>query len=455
MDSNYFGSDHYSRAEKIANLGSWKIELKRNIVVGTDSAIEIYGLSKKNFTLAEIQRIPLPEYRTMLDEKLKDLIMGVSIYDVEFQLRRQRDGEIRWVRSVAEYDETEGSVTGIIQDITESKLMKKALEDSEKRYRNLFDNSVSGILYMDLDGNVIEANRKMLQILGSPSLEETKKINVFTFKSLVDIGFSADFSKAVNTAEPVHNLIDYESKWGNRLYLEYHLIPIVDSGQVVGVMGKVDDITEKKQAEEKIEALLKEKDIILREVHHRIKNNMAAVESLLMIQDSNINNDEISGVLMDAAGRLSSMRILYEKLYQSEDFMATSSKAYFTKLIDEIAGVYPQSDTVTIEKNLQDFIIPTDIVFSLGIILNELLTNAMKYAFTDAMNENLIKICVQKDLNQVSITFRDNGIGFGDPEHIRDGSFGIQLIKMLTKQIGGSAEFYNEDGAVCLISFII
>ena len=267
------------------------------------------------------------------------------------------------------------------------------------------------------------------------------------------MGFSDDVHKAFKSGELVTNSYKYTSKWGATLYLEYYLTPIRQNNLVTGVMAKIEDITKRKEAEAEVESLLKEKDLILREVHHRIKNNMSSIEGLLMLQVEHSGDDNVKSELKEAVSRLRSMRVLYEKLYQSEDFISTSFKAYMEKLVDDIAGVFPERSNIIIKKELDDFPVPSEIMFSLGIIINELLTNALKYAFNENTGENIINISARKKASIVTLTVSDNGAGYTDPGKERSEGFGLKLITMLSKQISGSCEFHNDKGAVFSLSF--
>ncbi|MBA4419422.1 MAG: hypothetical protein C0392_16190, partial [Syntrophus sp. (in: bacteria)] len=142
------------------------------------------------------------------------------------------------------------------------------------------------------------------------------------------------------------------------------------------------DITEHKLAEEEIQNLLSEKELLLREVHHRIKNNMNVIMSLLSLQ-SGILEDNPSAVaaLQDSRSRVQSMMVLYDKLYQSADFREISTKEYLTSLIDEIIMNFPNRRLVTIETHINDFILDAKTLSPVGMIVNELLTNIMKHAF--------------------------------------------------------------------------
>ena len=448
-------NEHFNRVRKLARMGTWKYDLFTKKFTGFYNAYEIYGLEGQEHDLSKIRDIALPEYREALEREMVNLVNGIAPYDIEFQIRRKTDGKVRYVHSIAEFDKERNIVTGILQDITERKDVEKALADSESRYRSLFDNSVSGLIYVDLNGRVLEINRTMLALLGSPSVEETKKINMLEFPLLVKVGFSGDLRRAIDTGENIGNSTEYQSKWGTTHYLEYYLTPIKDGERLIGVMGKIEDITQRKTDEAKIESLLKEKDIILREVHHRIKNNMSSIEGLLRLQVENSGNEKVCRALKDAIGRISSMRILYEKLYQAEDFKGTSSSAYFNKLVDEIVSVFPDGREVTVEKELEDFLIPPDITFVLGIMVNELITNSMKYAFSDFNGDKLIKIEAVKNNHTVKITVRDNGNGISGEKDYTESGFGFKLIKLLSDQIGGTASLVNDSGAVFSIEFSI
>ena len=451
----HLSNEHYADVQRLVNLGSWKLDINSGVVEATEQAKRIFGVEKEHLSLEFVQSRALPEYRLMLDSALEKLINEKAPYNVEYAIRRYSDDEIRHLVSIAEYDQESSIVTGSIQDITDRKNIEKALSESEQRYRSLFDNSVSGIVYCDSAGRILEANRTMLQMLGSPSLEETKKINMLEYPMLVKVGFSADFRKAVDTGTNIVGSAYYTSKWGTNHYFEYTLTLLKDDQLTLGVMGKIEDMTERKQAEERIESLLREKDLILREVHHRIKNNMTSIESLLKLQINATDDSCTRESLQEAVGRLSSMSVLYEKLYQSKDFMQTSSVAYLSKLIEDIAAVFPGNSDIKISTDIDEFMLPSDITFSLGIIINELITNSLKYAFANCSEEKSITVSAKEADGEVWIVVRDNGCGFDIPGQSSGGGFGLQLVRMLTEQIGGAATFSNDCGTVFSITFRI
>jgi PAS domain S-box-containing protein len=446
--------EHFNIIQKLTNLGSWRVDLDSATLFASAEACRIYGIEHHNYPLTYIQSLVMPDYRPELNAALNRLITTGSGYDVEYQIKRVSDGEIRDIHTIAEYNPEKRIVTGAIHDITMRKYAERALQESESRYRRLFDNSVSGIIYADVEGNVLDVNPKMLQILGSPSLAATKKVNVLTFPLLVEAGFSEDFRKVIATSDVVNGFTRYHSKWGKDHYLEYVLNPVKKEGTILRIIGKIEDITERKLADEKVQSLLEEKDLLLREVHHRLKNNMASIENLLKIQLGSSDDERVTAPLLDAASRLGSMRVMYDRLFLSTDLIHISIDDYFSTLADEIFEVFPESHDVEIIKKIQSFMIPSDIIFPLGLMINELLTNAFKYAFTCSVQEKRIRISAAINEGRVIISVSDNGAGYpekGDSEE--DPGFGLQLVRMLSKQIGGNVDFKNDGGAVCMLEF--
>ncbi len=211
----------------------------------------------------------------------------------------------------------------------------------------------------------------------------------------------------------------------------------------------------RKSSEEKCINLLKEKELLLQEVHHRIKNNMSTIKGLLTLQLSAVENPEAASSLRDAESRVQSMIMLYDRLYRTDHYSESSVKDYIQSLAEGIVSSFPNSGIVKIETKIDDFILNVNILSPLGIILNELLTNIMKYAFKDR-NDGIITVTAGLNKNHVYISVQDNGIGI--PESIdfnRTKSFGLDLVNMLTEQIGGTIRIEREKGTRFIIEFDI
>lgn len=226
-----------------------------------------------------------------------------------------------------------------------------------------------------------------------------------------------------------------------------------EKNEIISGIMVFQDITERKLADEKILSLLNEKKLILKEVHHRIKNNMNTIFSLLTLQADAQDNRTNKNILSDAAARVQSMMILYDKLYRSENENELSLREYFPSLINEIAGIFFQKSPVKIHTELDDIILPAKTISTLGIILNELITNSMKYAFNETVN-GLIKVTATKKGNLIVITVEDNGSGISECvlSETTPG-FGMQLVAMLVEQLNGSIAVERENGTRFILEF--
>jgi two-component sensor histidine kinase len=206
------------------------------------------------------------------------------------------------------------------------------------------------------------------------------------------------------------------------------------------------DIGARIKAEKKVADLLEEKDLLIREVHHRIKNNMSVMTSLISLHRSKLKDKAALSALKDLEGSLRSMGVLYEKLYRAEDMRAMPVKDYLPYLIEEIAGIFPNRESVTLETRFEDFVLDVKFLSSLSIILNELLTNSMKHAFVGMDGGTILVAAALKDTG-FFITFADDGIGL--PESIdteNPSGFGLELVGHMMRQLGGTLRIERDGG---------
>jgi two-component sensor histidine kinase len=215
----------------------------------------------------------------------------------------------------------------------------------------------------------------------------------------------------------------------------------------------ISDITERTRAEETIKALLAEKELILREVHHRIKNNMNTMRSLLSLQARRTGDAATSAALDDAAKRLVSMEVLYDKLYRSTGFSDLSVAQYLQALVDAVLSNFPGYEAIAVEKQFEDFILDAKRLQPLGIIVNELLTNAMRYAFKGKSDGRLL-VSAALASGLAAIVVQDNGNGIPDSVELgRSTGFGLMLVHELTQQLGGSIRIERGGGTRIVLEF--
>jgi two-component sensor histidine kinase len=195
--------------------------------------------------------------------------------------------------------------------------------------------------------------------------------------------------------------------------------------------------------------------VLLKKVHHRIKNNLSVVHSLLSLQAENAHDAFAVDAIADAANRVQGMIHLYDELYLSENFMSMSVAAYLPPLIDELVAIFPGREDVRIEKRIEDFILPVKAIAPLGLIVNELITNAMKYAFTGRAGGTL-RITAESHGGKALIAVEDDGNGIPESIDADHGSgFGLTLIQLQAKQMGGSVSIGRGNGTKISVEFDI
>jgi len=194
---------------------------------------------------------------------------------------------------------------------------------------------------------------------------------------------------------------------------------------------------ERRRAEKRIAMLLQDKELLLKEVHHRIKNNMNTMKSLLSLQAKTIEDAKAAEVLKDAGSRIQSMGLLYDKIYRSENIRALSAREYIPQLVEEIVAVFPNCEKVQIETEIEDVTLPVDILSPLGIITTELVTNAMKYGFEEVEKGHL-QLRFRRMDGKVKYEIRNNGQALPEDFSIEDSrGFGLRLVNMLVQQLDG------------------
>jgi two-component sensor histidine kinase len=196
-----------------------------------------------------------------------------------------------------------------------------------------------------------------------------------------------------------------------------------------------------------------EKALILREVHHRIKNNLSTIQGLLYLQAESMPDSAASAALADAQHRVQSMMLLYDRIYRTESYGAVSARHYVTDLVDRVLENFPAPPVVTVEKDLADLALSADQLQPLGMILNELLTNVMKYAFR-GRDKGRIWVAVTAVGPRVELVLEDDGPGLPATVDFQNSTgFGLQLVGMLARQLGGSIRVDRERGARVVLEF--
>lgn len=217
----------------------------------------------------------------------------------------------------------------------------------------------------------------------------------------------------------------------------------------------IQSLNKEKESQLLIGSSLKEKEVLLAEIQHRVKNNLAVISGLLNLQLNNAQGEEARLLLLDAKNRVMSIAMAHERLYKKQDLSRINLGQYLQELTDEIIGSHKQDHSIHVSKETIDVDIPITKAVPTGLIVNEVITNSLKHAFTDHAHKPAIDLKMEQEHNVVRITLCDNGIGFGNLKERKESSLGISLIESLANQIDAEINFTNKAGACVVLSYSV
>jgi PAS domain S-box-containing protein len=228
-------------------------------------------------------------------------------------------------------------------------------------------------------------------------------------------------------------------------------------GQPIEVIGSWIDITERKQAEEQIRASLQEKEVLLKEIHHRVKNNLQVVSSLLSLQSKEVQDAASLEVLRESQNRVKSMALIHEKLYQSQDLSQVNFADYVRDLTTHLFRTYrANAGVVTLRVIVSDEVrLGVDTAIPCGLIVNELVSNALKHAFPGGRAGEVRVELDRDERNELVLAVSDNGVSFpADMDFRTTGSLGLKLVATLVDQLKGSIQLDRSKGTTFKITFV-
>lgn len=331
----------------------------------------------------------------------------------------------------------------------EKSIISGKLTESERRFRDFFEKNSSVMLIIEPNsGEIINANQTAVQFYGYPQ-EILTKMKIDEINMLPEEEVKQERMRALSE-ERSYFSFPHKLASGIIKQVEVYSTPI-ETGNRHLLFSIVHDVTERKIAEEKVNSLLSEKEMILREVHHRIKNNMTILFNLLDLQAKSQADEGLANSLKDATSRIKTMSLLYDKLYLGKAFHELRLDEYLIPLAQEIISLFPYQ--VKLNTEIISTQLTAEQLQAIGIITNELLTNSLKYA-RDPSKELEIHIKIWKEEQEFHLFVKDNGKGFesqmSNPEKL---GFGLTLVNMLTAQLSGKLTFSGNAGAEYHIVF--
>ena len=447
------GNHSYSLHDKDANMDF--------NLIGWSRWMDVLGNGMPVFGC--IDEFPAEEQVAMREQNIQSVLTvpinisgnywGFLMFKVSDKAREWKEDEIILLTAVA----------NLIGTVIERKSYHKKILESEIKYRTAVETMTEGLVIADETGRHQTCNESAGRILGVPAEsligigpdkpdylqlfhEDGSPLTMDDYPCMVALRTNAvvkDFMMGVKVGD------------ADMIWVLMNACPLRSStGTVTGALITFSDITKRLEFEHQIKASLQQKEILLTEIHHRVKNNMAIVSSLLQLQQFYSNDDKLKSVLKESQGRIRSMSLVHEILYRSGDF----SNVDFGKYLNEICRL--NEDVYKREGRKVECIVkfessPVDISRAIptGLIVNELLTNTMKYAFV-GRDSGIINVDFKKQGDYYVLEVADNGVGL--PENFdweNSKTMGLTLVRSLATQLKGAATLDRSSGTRVILTF--
>jgi PAS domain S-box-containing protein len=342
-------------------------------------------------------------------------------------------------------------------EIKEHKKLEIALRISEEQFRGAFETSAIGIAMVSPEGRWLRVNPALCNIVGYSEQE----LLSLTFQDITypeDLKADLEYVKKMLAGEIRYYHMEkrYIHKQGHIIWILLSVSLVRDeSGKPLHFVSQIQDITDRKRAELQIKKSLEEKDVLLKEIHHRVKNNMTVIYSLLKLQAKHIKDEQDREMFNESMSRIKSMALIHEKLYRSEDLAKIIFSEYIKDMIDSIFVSYRLSSRkVTLKKDIERITLGIDDAIPCGLIVNELLSNSLKYAFPEGRDGEIRVILRTNNKDKIELMIGDNGIGMPEGLDFRKpDSLGLNLVNALVRQLEGNIELCREKGTEFQITF--
>jgi len=351
-------------------------------------------------------------------------------------------------------------VAGISQAVTYKKAAEKKLKAQAAKIQAIFDSTAMLIWTVDLDYHIVSYNKifanQHFKLLGR------------------EVSIGSNFLKILNNhvSEDAHkDLCDYftsafkgekqqfegrlTGRDGNKVWMETFFSPIYgDDNKIKEISCLSYNVTDKKIIEQQMQDSIDEKEILLQEVHHRVKNNLQVISSILNLQSSYVKDENSLNILRESQNRIKSMSFIHESLYQTKDFSGIEFSGYILSLANNLVHSYSlERGLVKLKTDFDDTYLSLDQAIPCGLIANELISNSLKYAFEEGQNGEIF-VSTKSKGSSVTLIIADNGKGLPDGfDYENSDSLGLQLVYTLKDQLDASVEVSTKQGTKYLITF--
>lgn len=370
-------------------------------------------------------------------------------YTSYIEQRVQTKNGWRWIawayKSIVDDNNKVTGFVGVGRDIHDQKMAQEALKESESKYRSIFENTGAMTMIFDENMDISLVNSEFEKFSGYLKKEIQGLKNVSDFVVREDLSRIKGYHR-LQRINPDAIPKNYEVQLVNRkgevkeFFATFDMIPGTRKG-IISFM----DITDRKVAENKIKKSLREKEILLREIHHRVKNNLQIISTLLELQCDQIKDEEVMELYRESENRIQSIALIHENLYQSDDLASIQIDEYINNLLNDLMNSYGIESSVNLNIDVDKITLGIETAIPCGLIINELVSNSLKYAFPNGTSGNIYLSLKEKDDGTFKLLISDDGSAFpSDFEEKKNRTLGLQLVNNLVKQLDGDLDFNKE-----------
>jgi PAS domain S-box-containing protein len=434
------------------------INVKGRVVYANHRWEEVMGYTREEFGSPGFDFLKVviaPEHRDAMREKYRMHLRQDGLTPDEHVVIAKNGKRIPVILSTSliRYG-GENAILGTLTDISMLKRSEEALKKSEEKYRELVENINDVIFSTDKNGVITFISPAVERILGFSQGDVVgKPFTDFIFGEDLErirAAFSTTLAGELSPSE-----YRMKTRNGDFRWVRTSSRPVLMDGTPSGLSGVLMDINEQKLADQKIEASLKEKVVLLKEIHHRVKNNLQIIHSLLNMQSRKLKDPVALGAIRESQNRVRTMALIHERLYMSSNLSEIDFREYITQLLHELYSSYgADPDRIRPELELGDVKLDVDAAIPCGLIVNELISNSLKHGFPgDRRGEILVRVETAGD-GTIHLEVGDTGAGLPEGLDFRKTeTLGLQLVCTLVDQLRGTIRLERRRGTIFVIEF--
>lgn len=449
------------KAYKLARIGTWEYDMVNDILTWSDITKEVHGFESDYEPDVEstIQLFKEGYDRKTFELAAHNAIENEQPFDVELKIISGK-GDERWIRATGEPEYKNGVCTrfyGISQNVTDRKQAEENLYLNEKRFKALVQDGSDMLAILDEQVNYMYVSPASEKVLGIPPEKLIgKNASEFihgedwerAFEDLINLK-----SKQSVEIKP-YRFANSDGEWR---WISTKLTNLSDDPAVQGYVANSRDITDKKMKDELILSSLKEKETLLAEIHHRVKNNLAVITGLLQLHIEEEDNEESLNRLYDSVSRIYTIGNIHEQLYQSNSFSKLEFTDNIRKLTSNISDTFKSDKEIEVNFKCDEVFLNINQALPCSLIVNEVLTNILKHAFAGRKHGKIYVGLSVKESSLAQLVINDDGIGLPDDFDVKNkSSLGLTLIDVLSNQLEAEYNYQSsETGTTFTMQFAI